>query len=224
NLDATGGVEGDFQTRIDEAPKPSLRGTLALAPLKTLVDGAGLEAVLQLESSLPLDDTTFVRSDAALALRASKPWNLAAVQSALTSAAASYQTVNSIGLQWRNVTSSGRTLSQWDGLIPLTIFVDGQTLWIGRTPGLLGSVLSRPAAAAAQPAAYVARYNHRTELGPYLKVMRMLDLSDQQNYSAFFSDNIGSLGTTLDVVQSLSVRVNDTGPIQRESIRYELSR
>jgi hypothetical protein len=224
SLDAVAGSAGDFRTRIDEAPKPSLAGTLTLEPLRALVESAGIQAVLQLESSVPADDSTFVRTDAALALRASQPWNAAAVQTALTSAAASYQTVNAIGLQWRNVTSGGYTFSQWDGLMPLTIYADGQTLWIGRTPGLLSSALNQPARAAAPPATYVARFNHRAELGPYLKVMRMLDLSDQANYSAFFSDNIGSLASTLDVIQSVSVRINDAGVVQRQSVIYELAR
>jgi len=42
-----------------------------LEPLKALVESAGLEAILHLEYSLPQGDTTFVRSDAAVALRAS---------------------------------------------------------------------------------------------------------------------------------------------------------
>jgi hypothetical protein len=224
SLDASGGSEGDFQTRIDEAPKPSLAGNLILNPLRTLMASAGIQAVLQLESSLGLNDSSFVRTDLALALRAEKPWNLAEVQSALTSAASSYQTVNAIGLQWRNVTAGGRTLSQWDGLIPLTVFVDGQTLWIGRTPDLLSSALSHSATAAPpQPAAYLARYSHRTELAPYLRIMRMLDLSDQANYSAFFSDNIGSLASTLDVIQSLSAKTTETALVQRQVIRYALA-
>src|SRR5262249_24956303 len=41
NLDASAGSEGDFQTRIDEAPKPSLGGALTLQPLKALVESAG---------------------------------------------------------------------------------------------------------------------------------------------------------------------------------------
>jgi hypothetical protein len=222
NLDASAGSEGDFQTRIDEAPKPSLAGTLTLAPLKTIMESAGIQAVLHLESSLPLNDSTFVGTDAALALRASRPWNPAEVQSALTSAAASYQTVNAIGLQWRNVTSGGRTFVQWDGLVPLTIYVDGLTLWIGRTPGLLSSALGHSTTATPQPAAYLARYNHRAELAPYLKMMRMLDLSDQANYSAFFSDNIGSLASTLDVIQSVAIRTEDAPLVQRQVITYDL--
>jgi hypothetical protein len=224
NLDASAGSEGDFQTRIDEAPKPSLGGSLILEPLGAVVEAADIQAVMQLESSLPPGDSTFIQSDVALALRAAKPWSLSQVQSALTAAGASYQTVSAIGLQWRSITSGARTFWQWDGLIPLTICVDGQTLWIGRTAGLLTAALSWPASAAAQPAAYLARYNHRAELGPYLSIMRMLDLSEQQNYSAFFSDNIGSLASTLDVIQSLSVKVNDTGLVQRQAIRYEFAR
>src|SRR5262245_12206120 len=109
------GSESDLQTRIDEAPKPSLGGGLILDPLKTIVAAAGVEAILHLESSVPPDDT-FVRSDAAIALRASSAWNAAAVQSALTSAVESYQSVGGTGLRWRNVTTGNRTLSQWDGL------------------------------------------------------------------------------------------------------------
>jgi hypothetical protein len=223
-LDASAGAEGDFQTRIDEAPKPSLAGTLMLEPLRALMDSAGLQAVLQLESSLPINDSTFVRTDAALALRAEKAWNIAQVQAALTSAAWSYQTVNGIGLQWRSVTSGGRSLSQWDGLIPLTVYADGQTLWIARTPDLLSSALSHAITTAPQPAAYLARYSHRTELVPYLRIMRMLDLADQANYSAFFSDNIGSLASSLDVIQGLSVKTNETALVQRQVVRYELAR
>ncbi|HEY2381760.1 MAG TPA: hypothetical protein VGK48_11335 [Terriglobia bacterium] len=222
--DASANSEGDFQTRIDQAPKPSLAGALTLQPMRALVESGGIQAVLQLESSLPADDTTFVRTDAVLALRASKSWNPADVRSALTAAAASYQTVNNIGLQWRNVTSGSRMLSQWDGLIPLTIYVDGQTLWIGRTAGLLGSALNTPANTGNQAATYLARYTHSAELAPYLKMMRMLDLSDQANYSAFFSDNIGSLASTLDVIQSVSIKISDSGPVQRQAIRYDLAR
>jgi len=195
---------------------------LILDPLKTIVAAAGVEAILHLESSVPPDDTSFVRSDAAIALRASSAWNAASVQSALTSAVESYQSVGGTGLRWRNVTAGNRTLSQWDGLLPLTVYVDGQILWIARTPALLSTALSQAAAPSAQGAAYVARYNHRGELGPYLRIMRMLDLSDQAGYSGFFSENIGSLASALDVIQSVSVTITDAGTIQRQTVRYDL--
>jgi len=54
--------------------------------------------------------------------------------------------------------------------------------------------------------------------------MRMLDLSDQARYSSFFSENVGSLASALDVIQSVSVRTNDSGLIQRQAVRYELVR
>lgn len=82
----------------------------------------------------------------------------------------------------------------------------------------------RPSTSTAQPAVYLARYNQGAEVGPYLKIMGMLDLSEQTNYSAFFPDNIGSLASTLDVVQSLSVRIHNAGLVQRQSVRYELAR
>jgi len=224
SFDGPAGSEADLQTRIDEAPKPSLAGALTLEPFKALVESAGLEAILHLESSLPQDDTTFVRSDAAVALRASSSWNAADVRSALTAAVASYQSVSAIGLEWRNIASGNYTLSQWDGLLPMTIYVDGQTLWIARTPALLSSALNHSTTTVPQPGTYLARYIHRSELSPYLKIMRMLDLSDQPNYSSFFSENIGSLASALDVIQSVSVKTNDSGLVQRQAIRYELAR
>jgi hypothetical protein len=217
------GWEGDLQTRIDEAPKPSLAGTLALEPLKALLASEGLEAVLHLESSVPAEDTTFVRSDAAVAFRGSQAWNADRVRAALTSAVESYQSVSALGLQWRNVTSGGLTLSQWDGLIPLTVYVDGQTLWISRTPSLLTSALSRRTSTP-QPGIYLARYDHRGELNSYLKMMRMLDLSDQSNYSDFFSENIGSLASSLDTIRSVSIRTTESPLIQRQAVRYEIAR
>ncbi|HYR84479.1 MAG TPA: hypothetical protein VE422_10420 [Terriglobia bacterium] len=215
----------DLGTRIDEAPKPSLAGALDLEPLKGLFESAGLQAVLHLESSVPMTDPTFVSSDAVVALRAASPWNAAAIQSALTSAVASYQSVGNVGLQWRNVTAGNYTLSQWDGLVPLTIYISGQTLWIARAPSLLGSALNRSTTATPpRTGSYLARYTHGAELSPYLKLMRMLDLSDQARYSSFFSENVGSLASALEVIQSVSVTINDTGLVQRQAVRYELVR
>jgi hypothetical protein len=223
-FDGPVGSEADLQTRIDEAPKPSLGGGLMLDPLKAIVASAGVEAILHLESSLPPDDTAFVRSDVAIALRASSSWNAASVRSALTSAVESYQSVGGTGLQWRNVAAGNRTLAQWDGLVPLTVYVDGQTLWIARTPALLSGALNQSATPSTQGAVYVARYNHRGELGPYLRMMRMLDLSDQPSYSGFFSENIGSLASALDVIQSVSVTITEAGTIQRQVVLYDLAR
>ena len=129
-----------------------------------------------------------------------------------------------IGLQWRDVTADGHTFSPWDGLIPLTVYVDGQTLWIARTPTLRSSALNHSTTTATQPAAYLARFNHKAEQPSYLKIMRMLDLSSQSNYSNFFSENIGSLASSLDVIESVSVQINDTPLAQRQVIRYALTR
>jgi hypothetical protein len=223
------GLESDVQTRIDAAPKPSLTGALNLVPLRVVMDSAQVEALLHLETNMPLagaNDSTYPRSDAVIAVSAASSWNAASVQSALTSAVASYQTVANIGLQWRPVDSGSYVLSQWDGLVPLTIYIDGQTLWIARTPSLLSAALQHAASAAApaQPASYIARHRHQAELAGYLKIMRMLDLSDPSNFSGFFSENVGSLASTLDVIDSASIARTDTGRIRRETVRYTLAK
>jgi hypothetical protein len=222
------GSESDLQTRIDAAPKPSLAGALNLAPLQVLVDSAQVEALLHLETSMQTaaNNSTYPRSDAVIAVRAASAWNAASVQSALTSAVASYQTVANIGLQWRRLDSAPYALLQWNGLFPLTIYLDGQTLWIARTPSLLSAALQHAAAAAApaERASYLAGYRHQAELPAYLKIMRMLDLSDPSNFSGFFSENVGSLASTLDVIDSASITRTDTGPIRRETVRYTLAK
>jgi len=225
SVDESVGSIFDLQTRIDEPPKPSLAGALDLEPLKRLLDSAGIEAVLHLESSLPVDASTFVGSDAAIALRAPSPWNGDAVRSALTSAVASYQSVGDIGLQWRNVPVAGATVSQLDGLLPLVVYVDGQTLWVARSSSLVSAALTRAASNAtpSRAGAYFARFNHRAELPAYLRLMRMLDLSEQTNYAGLFSDNIGSLGSSLNAIESVSVAVEESPLAQRQFVVYRLA-
>ena len=155
---------------------------------------------------------------AVIALRGSSVWNAAQVRSALTEAVSSYETVGGVGLQWHDLTSGSRTLSQWDGLIPLTVYVDGPTLWLARTPSLLNSALNHSSAAVAETGAYFARYNHQAELPSYLKVMRMLDLSEQQGNVNFFSENVGSLASSLDVIRSVSIRTTEGAQSQRQVI------
>jgi hypothetical protein len=215
----------DLQTRIDEPPKPSLAGGLDLEPLKTLLESAGIESVLHLESSLPVDASTFVRTDVAVAVRANTPWNADAVRAALTSAVASYQSVGGVGLQWRNVTVGGATVSQLDGLLPLSVYVDGQKLWLARSPALVGAALAQAASttAVALDVVYVARFNHRAELPAYLRLMRMLDLSEQANYSGLFSENIGSLASSLNTVDSVSIAIQESPQLQRQSVEYRLA-
>jgi hypothetical protein len=49
----------------------------------------------------------------------------------------------------------------------------------------------------------------------------MLDLSDANNYSSFFSENAGSLASALDIVESVSVTVSNGGSARREVVRYQ---
>ena len=222
------GSVGDLRTRIDETPGPSLDGDLDLGPMEALVDSAGIEAILHLEASPPVDDgRVFVSSDTAVAFRAGSAWSIDEVETALTSAVASYQSVSEIGLGWEDVVSGAYTLSQMNGLLGLTVYVDGQTLWIARTPELLGTALatedSREPGVTQPQSTFRARYSHRAELQPYLKGMRMLDLSEPSNYSSFFSENVGSLASVLDVIDSVQVTIDDDGRVQRHAVTYELS-
>ena len=54
-------------------------------------------------------------------------------------------------------------------------------------------------------------------------LMRMLDLSEQTNYSGLFSDNIGSLGSSLNAIESVSVAVEESPLAQRQFVVYRLA-
>jgi hypothetical protein len=224
SLAAVVGTVNDLETRIDAAPLPPLAGNLDLGPLGELIAASGLQAVLHLESGVSPDEPVFISTDAAVAFESEMPWDPDAVRAALTAALRSYQTVGDLGLGWRAVAAGPVTASELDGLLPLVVYADGTTLWIARTPALLGAALSgTPGGAGPGAGTFVARYDHRAELPGYLKTTRMLDLSDPARYSSFFSQNVGSLAAALDTVRSVEVRIDDDGRVQRHIVRYSLT-
>ena len=82
NVDAALGSEEDLETRIDEAPVVDDASKVDLQPLRVLLEGNTIEAMMQVETSRPAADGVFVSTPRAVALLGSKPWNAAAARAA----------------------------------------------------------------------------------------------------------------------------------------------
>jgi hypothetical protein len=222
------GSPADLAISIDEAPAPPIEGGLDLSALSRMFEAADIRAVLHLEATAgdnaELAGQVYVSRDVALAFRAGSDWDGSLVRDALTQAVRPYQTVGELGLGWNVLPVGNRSAWQIDGLLPITMMADGPTLWIARTPSLLEAATEAVAgsfsSSGASPASYLARYRHDRELGAFLETTRMLDAPDPPRSLSFFSDNVGSLASALDVVREITVRVEDDGRVRTEAVAY----
>lgn len=74
-FDAAGvaGDASDLETRIDQVPL-AVDKTDRMAPWRSIVEAAGVQALLQVQGSRPSGDGVFIRNDTAIALLASTDW------------------------------------------------------------------------------------------------------------------------------------------------------
>ena len=86
------------------------------------------------------------------------------------------------------------------------------------------------APAAGPGSAYAAAFRHARESGAYRRFMGQLDSLQIQRYGllrnrppAFFSENVGSLSTTLARVREVSLRTEDHGDTVLQTVTYELN-
>jgi hypothetical protein len=97
---------------------------------------------------------------------------------------------------------------------------------------MLDAVVAKLSAApSGQGAAYTASFMWNTQLAPYTKMMRLLDNSrgtesaeGTQREPWLFSENVASLGRTLNRVQTASIVVHDTGGAVPQTVIYRLTR
>jgi hypothetical protein len=227
-------AEDDFDTRVDEAPPPNQEPELRAALLRKLFETAKIEAALVVESSRRDRDGLFVGNDAAVALLGAGDWNAEAVRAALGDAVGGLYTVSGLGLAWQQRNAAGESFHETAGLARLALAARGRVLVVATSAQALIPVLAR---LAAQPApdgpVYFAEYRHGRELDNFVRMMRMIDRvslpEEEQSPDAprepmFFSENLGSLGRTLGRLNSVSVRVRDSGAAETQTVVYRLAR
>ncbi len=219
NIDAAVGGEQDLEVRIDEPPVAGASAAIDWAALQSLLNANAADALLQVETSEAGD---FVRLPSAVAILGAKAWDAGAVRSALGDVAARAWTVSGAGASWVQ-RGAYQTL---DGLGRLSFAVSGRVLLVSTSEPLITAMLARNTGVL-PPAAYSARYLHAQELPKYARLTSMIDIASgrmggERREPLFFTENIASLGRTLERVQSMSVESHDDGGIVSQTAVYRL--
>ena len=218
----TGG-SGDMETRIDQPPFDSR--ALAATPnsLKDLLAHNPVEASLAVGGTEVSKDGVFVRLHTAVVLLGSAEWNGTAVRSAISDFAGPTLTAGGLGVSW----SEKSGYQELDGLWPLAVAVRGKYLVISDHAGWMEQILSRTGQeAAAQPALWIAGFNHARERQPFLELTRLLDYQPgnqgaEGREPEFFSGNMASLSAVLTKVASEKIAVRDAGDKVLQTVTYE---
>jgi len=229
--DGRTGYEGALETRIDQPPAVYSSGGLAQEAIIAAFESNPPLAALQVESSRKSGGDVFVGTDTALVLVAASDWNAAALRPAFESAVRGLWTTSSLGAQWTERTIGGEAFHQLGGLTSLVIAVRGQHLFLANSAELLIAILARANNAAGEPPVlYAAEFRRAAEQANYETLMRHLDYLQYGQYRFqqdrqpdFFSENIASLGRTLDRVEFMSIRVAQNGESVNQTVVYRLS-
>jgi hypothetical protein len=208
------GSATDFETRIDTPPLPEQPLTAALAPMRSLLDAAPLDALFIYSSTTTnqhVTDSLFLPIHTAVILSASTPFAPSAIQSALTQALSARLTVSTASLNWTTHQEGSAAYFELAGLETLTFSVQGKFCILASDPETLLQILGSPHQKDPQPfiATTAAGFNHTAERPGLNRLSSLLDRTNASPQSddsapAFFSRNLGSLSQTFQSLDSES--------------------
>lgn len=207
------GSATDLETRIDTPPLPKQPLDLSLAPLRSLLDAANVDAMLVTTSTGDAPGHLFLPIHSTLALTATAPWNAEALRSALSEALRARFTAGDNGLEWQPRKRGSLSWLELQGLQPLAFAVQGNLCVLATDSDALLESLAQAQEARATPqlATVSAGFNHTAERGHFAQVTKLLDLRpasqfqnspDSGNQPAFFSGNIRSLSDTFQALDA----------------------
>jgi hypothetical protein len=229
--DAIVGSEQDLESRIDEPVLPDdVTGKLRSELLQNLIAQAAPDALLQVQTSTR--SGRFVRTPTVMVISAPLGWDPALVRRALTSAVETVWSTSMLGVEWKTAALTRHKAEQLNGLATLLFAIEGNLLFLGNDPELLGATLDRSGIAPqASGPNYIAEFRHQRERPDYLRIMKALDFGgrtqaflfnpqgDQSPH--FFSENLASLSSSLDFVRTMSIEASDSPEVQRQIVVYK---
>jgi len=226
----TTGSEGALETHIDQAPVAYMPGGLAEEALREALASNPALAVLQVGASRKANEDVFVGSHTVLVLRGTQEWNEQEIRSALQTAILGLWTTSRLGVQWSEQTVAAQTFHQLDGLAPLAVAVRGREIFLASSPDLLVGTLNAGNRVVESPSLiHAAVFRRAREQANYETVMGHLDYlqygryrSQQNRVPDLFSENIASLGRTLQRVESISVRTTQGDGAVHQTLVYHL--
>jgi hypothetical protein len=196
DVNVAAGSEADLERSIDDAPLPS-ETSGEIATLRPIVERAGLDALLEIQTSRRYSDGVFVGNEAALVLLASTDWNEAEVRAALPG---------------RMLRVAGRMMILAD---QKAIF-DAVAARIGQAAG--------PAVSYAAVYTHDRELAPYMEMMRMIDATRGANLAQfgGERRPNFFSGNISSLGQTFASVRTVSITAQDVGAALREQVVYTI--
>jgi hypothetical protein len=194
NIDAMLGSEEDIETRIDESPVVDDSANVDLQPLRALLEGNLVEAMLQVESARASSDGVFVITPRAVALLGARPWDVAAARAALGPGV------------WVTAADRILILSTSEALMTEMAARPGAAI-----PG--ASYAMRFLHARELP-----RFQRMMTLIDFPSLRGSTDAREP----LFFSENIASLGRTLGRIDSVFLESHDDGKAVTQQAVYKL--
>lgn len=238
---ATGSAE-DLETRIDEPERSTSKSAQPATELRKLIGSAGVNAILLGQSSRADATSEFIRTQSLIVLSASREWEIAAAENALTATVEDLSS-SRLGLGWVQTKSDDGEAFHLDGQFPLYIAIHGKFLLIANSPDALRPVSpAKLGATSDQAASSAARINFQAERANFMTLSRALDGTNLRPGSArsnnddsmpaanslgpggFLSGNIGSLVRVLRGIGSETVTRRPTAGRVLESVYYEFAR
>jgi hypothetical protein len=223
------GSGSDLETRIDQVTVPQSVLSDSGAPLKELFRKNRVRAILQVQSTERDKEGVFVRLHSGIALLGESDWNEIAVRSSLIEFVRPGLSAGQLGVEWQQRSGS----QQLNGLWELDTAVRGKYLFVSDHSGLLNQLLGNLNQKIAQkPALFAAGFDHGRERENFGRLTGLLDRSGNESGISqgrghtpeFFSENIGSLSSTLAAVVSEKIVVRDAGDKVMQTVTYEWAR
>ncbi len=189
------GSATDFETRIDIPQPPNQPLSVAMAPLRSLLDAAQVDAMLvtSFTGSVAAGNRSngggsgqiFVPIHSAVVLSASASWNAEALQTALTEALRARFTAGDNGLRWQLRTRGNLTWFEQQGLQPLAFTLEGNVcVFASDSDTLLRSLAVVRGKNPPQKLATVASgFNHTAERAQFARIVELLDRRSQGQQS-----------------------------------------
>lgn len=227
----TGGETGsgsDLETRIDQVTVPQSVLSDSAASLKELFQKNRVRGLLQVQTTERDKEGVFVHLHTGFALLGESDWNETAVRSSLIEFVRPGFTAGQLGVEWQQRPG----LQQLNGLWELDTAVRGKYLFVSDHSGLLSQLLGNMnQKVVMKPALFAAGFTHERERENFSRLAELLDWQGNGGGSAgrghtpeFFSENIGSLSSTLAGVVSEKIVVRDAGDRVMQTVTYEWAR
>jgi hypothetical protein len=222
------GTSFDLETRIDQAPLQAASGSAASSALKELLQKNPAQAILQVQATEQAPYGVFVNIHSAVVLAGGSDWSESNVRAALTDFVQPNLTTGQLGVGWRQVNG----YYELDGLRTLLAAVRGKYLIVSDDAALIGGMLANlDRTVEAKPAIFVAGFDHTREKENFSRFAAAVDRPDiglpgeqrTERTPQFFSENIGSLSSTLAAVSSEKIVVRAAGDKELQTVTYKWS-